>query len=194
MGFMKGFMKNQPASFNNLDCQMQSIPKIQSDKRSLPSTNLPLLSRIRLFFRQHLALENRRKVKRFLHLSHVWQSQEVKDRKPLGQDQHRSAPLDLIAGDLVRVRTQEEILATLDSEGKLKGCAFIDVMWPYCGTTHRVFKPVHRFVDERNYKVRNTHGMVLLEGVMCEGTSFYGSCDRSCFFFWREEWLEKIER
>jgi len=26
----------------------------------------------------------------------------------------------------------------------------------------------------------------------CQGTSDYGRCDRSCFYFWREEWLEKI--
>jgi hypothetical protein len=90
------------------------------------------------------------------------------------------------------VRSREEILATLDEEGKLKGCSFIDVMWQYCGTTQKVFKPVHRFVDERNYQVRNVRGIVLLEGVMCDGTDFYGSCDRSCLFFWREEWLEKL--
>jgi hypothetical protein len=27
---------------------------------------------------------------------------------------------------------------------------------------------------------------------MCQGTKDFGRCDRSCFFFWREEWLEKL--
>jgi hypothetical protein len=186
-------MKNRLKTSNLNDCQMQSIPKIQQDKRFYPSSDLPLSNRIRLFFRRHLDLETRRKIKKILHFSHVWQSDEINNQKSIAHEQVQPAPLDLVAGDLVRVRPRGQIFATLDSEGKLKGCAFIDVMWPYCGTTHRVFKPVHRFVDERNYKVRNTHGMVLLEGAMCDGTSFYGSCDRSCFFFWREEWLEKIE-
>jgi hypothetical protein len=28
---------------------------------------------------------------------------------------------------------------------------------------------------------------------MCKGTAEFGTCDRSCFVFWREEWLEKID-
>jgi hypothetical protein len=25
------------------------------------------------------------------------------------------------------------------------------------------------------------------------GTPDYGRCDRACFYFWREEWLEKLD-
>jgi hypothetical protein len=32
---------------------------------------------------------------------------------------------------------------------------------------------------------------VLLDGVMCDGTE-HGGCDRSCFLFWREEWLKRV--
>ena len=63
----------------------------------------------------------------------------------------------------------------------------------YCGTTQRVHKRMERFVDERDLRVKRTKGIILLEGVMCQGTADFGSCDRSCFYFWREEWLEKIE-
>jgi hypothetical protein len=51
---------------------------------------------------------------------------------------------------------------------------------------------VERFVDERDYRVKKASGVVLLEGSLCQGTELYGPCDRSCFFFWREEWLEKV--
>jgi hypothetical protein len=98
----------------------------------------------------------------------------------------------LQAGDRVRVKSREEIQATLDSWNRLKGCDIMEEMWPYCGTTQRVLKRVERFLDERDYRVKRCKGIVLLEGLICEGTVDYGPCDRSCYYFWREEWLEKI--
>jgi hypothetical protein len=98
----------------------------------------------------------------------------------------------LKAGDRVRVRSHQEIQATLNPWGELKGCSFMEGMTQYCGTSQRVFKSIERFMDERNYQMRKAHGIVLLEGVLCEGTDALGRCDRSCLFFWREEWLEKI--
>ncbi len=97
----------------------------------------------------------------------------------------------LNAGDLVRVRSREEIQATLDRWRSLKGCAFLDEMTRYCGTTQRVLKRVERFIDEKDYRLKKARGIVLLEGVLCSGTGVTGRCDRACFFFWREEWLEK---
>jgi hypothetical protein len=94
--------------------------------------------------------------------------------------------------DLVRVRSREDIQATLDRWNQLKGCSFMEEMWLYCGTIQRVYKKVERFMDERDYLVKRCKGIVLLEGVMCEGTKDFGQCDRSCFYFWKEEWLEKL--
>ncbi len=94
--------------------------------------------------------------------------------------------------DLVRVRSRDEIQATLDRWNRLKGCTFMEEMWPYCGTIQRVYKRVEKFLDERDYLIKRCKGIVLLEGVMCEGTKNFGQCDRSCFYFWKEEWLEKL--
>ncbi len=65
-------------------------------------------------------------------------------------------------------------------------------MAQYCGTHQRVLKPLARFVDERDLSVKTARGIVLLEGVTCSGTADFGPCDRSCLFFWREEWLEQV--
>lgn len=100
----------------------------------------------------------------------------------------------LQAGDWVRVRSLAEIEATLNQWRQLKGCTFMPEMAEYCGTTQRVLKPMKRFVDERDLRVKKSNGIILLEGVMCKGTAEFGSCDRSCFVFWREEWLEKVEK
>ena len=99
----------------------------------------------------------------------------------------------LQSGDLVRVRSKEEIRATLDNWNQRRGCAFLDEMWVYCGTQQRVLKRVERFLDERDYLTKRCKGIVLLEGLICEGTKYFGPCDRSCFYFWREEWLKKID-
>jgi hypothetical protein len=97
-------------------------------------------------------------------------------------------------GDLVRVKSEASIKATLDHWGILKGCMFMPEMAKYCGTNQRVFRRMERFVDERDYHVKQSHGIILLEGLHCQGTSHYGRCDRACFYFWREEWLEKSDQ
>jgi hypothetical protein len=97
-------------------------------------------------------------------------------------------------GDIVKVRSKAEILQTLDKRNRLKGCYFMDEMWQYCGTKQRVLKRVDHFFDECKDLMRKTHNIVLLDGLQCSGELGYNEkCDRMCYFFWREEWLEKIE-
>ena len=117
--------------------------------------------------------------------------------KKLKNDMHTHKIINAVtkplkADDMVRIRSIEEIEATLDENGKTKGCGFMKIQRTYCGTVQRVFKSMERFVEERDFKVKKCKGLVLLEGVMCEGNEIYGRCDRSCLIFWREEWLEKI--
>jgi len=97
-------------------------------------------------------------------------------------------------GDYVKVRSAKEINSTLNAFKELKGCAFLPDMYQYCGTEQRVLKSMRQFMDERDYKLKKVHGVILLENVICNGTPTFGACDRCCFLFWREEWLEKIPR
>lgn len=96
-------------------------------------------------------------------------------------------------GDFVRIKTRKEIFATLDNRNRCGQVTFDDGMWAYCGTTQRVFKIVNKFIDENKWIMRKANNCVLLENVICNGKSALGQCDRSCFYFWRKEWLEKIE-
>lgn len=98
----------------------------------------------------------------------------------------------LAAGDVVRVKSREEIDSTLDAWKECKGCAFLPYMYEYCDTTQTVLIPMQRFLDERDYKVKKCKGIVLLTDVYCTGTPVFGRCDRRCLLFWRVEWLEKI--
>jgi len=94
-------------------------------------------------------------------------------------------------GNRVRVRSRDEIRQTLDNWNELARCGFMEEMWEFCDTEQVIFKRVDRFLDERDYRVKRVRGIYLLEGLICGGTVDFGPCDRSCFFFWREEWLEK---
>ena len=185
-------MINKPESHDQ-KCQIQSMAKMGNEKGFDAAEHLPFQKRARLTLRRNLSLNYRRRVKRSLLSLKTWW--ENINRNPNIPTDHSIShkPLNLKAGECVRVRTKEEIQATLNPWNELEGCAFISAMWQYCGTTQRIFKLVERFVDERDYRVKYVLGVVLLEGVNCNGTSFYGKCDRTCFFFWREEWLERLQ-
>jgi len=99
--------------------------------------------------------------------------------------------LGLQPGELVRVRSIDEILATLNRKRRCRGLLWMTGMRKYCGNQYRVYRRVERIVQETNGEFRNMKDTVLLEGVMCDGKAF-GGCDRSCFHFWREAWLERV--
>jgi len=167
-------------------CQIQGI--IQSSP-SIREKGLSPLIRIKRLLKRHLSIGFQKKIK-----GAISSVRDVFDRVQGKQVKQNSAmnalPRQrLNAGDLVRVRSREEIQATLDRWKSLKGCGFLDEMANYCGTTQRVLKRVEQFIDERDYRLKKAGGIVLLEGALCSGG---GKCDRACFFFWREEWLEKL--
>jgi hypothetical protein len=113
---------------------------------------------------------------------------------PLGQQAPR-ADLDLRPGDLVRVKSYEEILATLDQKSSSRGLAFDAELVPYCGKTYRVKTRVHRFVDERTGRLKKLKTpAVILDRVVCKGR-YSGQrmfCPREIYLWWREIWLERI--
>jgi hypothetical protein len=108
----------------------------------------------------------------------------------------RSRPAsDLKPGDIIRIRTKEHIQKTLDKNNKFEGCYFMYEMWQYCGSQHKVLKRVDYFFDERESRLLKAHNVVLLEGVYCPGYRgvLLPKCDRNCYLFWKEVWLEKVE-
>lgn len=100
----------------------------------------------------------------------------------------------LAVGDLVRVKSLEEIKATLNRQGCNRGLWFDpDEMAPLCGKELRVSRVIERLIDERNGKLRGfpSHTVVLSE-IACSGV-FKRFCSRGLFHFWRTIWVEKIE-
>jgi hypothetical protein len=100
--------------------------------------------------------------------------------------------LDLQPGELVQVRSKEEIIATLDSENRNRGLVFDSEMLPYCGGIYRVLRRVNRIIDEKTGKMMNMkHPCIVLEGVVCQ-SDFHRLCPRAIYSFWRESWLKRV--
>ena len=100
--------------------------------------------------------------------------------------------LRISSGDWVEVKSFEEIFNTLNEEGKLRGLAFMKEMKQYCGRRFKVFKRLERIILETNGELRRIRlPTFLLEGAFCSGEA-HGDCDRSCFCFWREDWLKPV--
>jgi hypothetical protein len=106
--------------------------------------------------------------------------------------QSRAQPveaLNLNPGERVRVKSEPEIVATLDKCDQHKGMAWMPMMRDCCGKEFTVYKRVNKIVLESTGEIRKLKNTVLLESAICNG--IYG-CDRSCFFFWKEAWLERV--
>ncbi|ROO82734.1 hypothetical protein EDD29_0217 [Actinocorallia herbida] len=103
------------------------------------------------------------------------------------------ATLDLKPGELVRVKTIEEINATLNA-GKLnRGMGFDEEMSRFCGRTARVRSRVARCLDERTGQMMEMKTpAVILEGLFCEG-AYGANCPRAYVPFWREIWLDRVD-
>jgi hypothetical protein len=117
----------------------------------------------------------------------------LKGTTPVGQPTPRR-DLGLQAGDLVRVKSYEEILATLDVRLSNRGLSFDAELVPFCGKIFRVSTSVERFVDERTGALRRMKTpAVILEGVSCKAL-YSGQrmfCPRGIHLWWREIWLER---
>jgi hypothetical protein len=175
---------------NKKECQIPCLPNIAEGYAKVGPQ--PFINRLKRTFARPWNYYIKKKVRKYSDLLFTSFADHHYNLQKFNQKIAVSPDLGLQAGDLVRVRSKEEIEATLDRWKELKGCGFLDYMWQYCGTSHRVLKVMEKFLDERDYKVKKCKGLVLLEGVICHGTPIFGQCDRCCHFFWREEWLEKI--
>jgi hypothetical protein len=114
---------------------------------------------------------------------------------PTGQKTPKGEPLNLQAGEFVRVKGFKEILSTLNGEARNRGLLFSQEMVPYCGQVARVQSRVSRIIDEKTGKMLHFgNDCLILENVVCRGRYNAGLsfCPRSNYPYWREIWLERV--
>jgi hypothetical protein len=106
-------------------------------------------------------------------------------------------PVGLQKGDLVQIRSKEEIAATLNRLGRNRGLSFAPEMVRYCGGTYRVRDRVEKLIDERTgAMIEPKRDCVILDGVTCpgeDGAFAFLFCPRGTFPFWREAWLRRVK-
>ena len=100
--------------------------------------------------------------------------------------------LDLQPGELVEVKSREEIFQTLDQSGHNRGLRFDIEMLRYCGKQARVQRRVNRLIDEKTGKMVHIKGdCIVLDGFIC-AADFHQSCPRGIEEYWREIWLKRV--
>lgn len=103
--------------------------------------------------------------------------------------------LDLQPGELVRVKSHDEILQTINASSRNRGLLWDAEMVPYCGGTYRILKRVTKIIDEKTGKMQEFRNpCLILDSVICQ--AFYSGCrmfcPRSIYPYWRELWLERL--
>jgi hypothetical protein len=105
----------------------------------------------------------------------------------------RREKLDLVPGELVQIKTVNEIKATLDANKKNRGLYFDVEMVPFCVRTCRVRARVNQIIEEPTGKMMKIPGdWILLEGTACTG-KYHRSCARAILPYWREMWVRRAD-
>jgi hypothetical protein len=102
------------------------------------------------------------------------------------------AVLNLRAGELVQVRSEEEILQTLDENGMYESLPFMPEMRDFCGRQFRVYRRADKACDTIEWKtLRRMRNAVHLEDLRCNGAA-HGGCQAGCLIYWKEAWLKRV--
>ena len=103
--------------------------------------------------------------------------------------------LNLKVGEVVRVRSKQEIMRTLNSQQRNRGLFFDVEMTAFCEKdSYRVLTLVEKIIDEKTGKmIKMPNSCLILDGVTCSGRLSQSRmfCPRSIYPYWREIWLER---
>ena len=100
----------------------------------------------------------------------------------------------LLVGDVVEIRSLDEIRNTLDASDCLDGLPFMPEMAAFCGQRAVVFRCVDKIYDYgRSKTLRRLKDVVLLAGLRCDGSAHYG-CQTACYLLWKKIWLKPVAR
>ena len=95
------------------------------------------------------------------------------------------------AGDVVEVRSEAEILATLDDRGCVEGLPFMPEMLQFCGQRFQVRAVAHKTCETalKTAQGRRLQSAVHLGNLRCDGSA-HGGCEAECALFWKDAWLK----
>ena len=110
----------------------------------------------------------------------------------MGTVARQSVDRELAIGDVVEVRSAEEILAGLDERGELDALPFMPEMLQFAGRRFVVDKIAFKTCDTATWTgMRRMTDTVHLKGLRCDGQA-HGGCQAGCLLFWRTSWLTRV--
>lgn len=103
----------------------------------------------------------------------------------------RTPIVDVAPGQLVDIRTKDEIMPTLGPDNRNRKMWFDAEMLPFCGTRAVVDRHVQRIIDEKSGKMMKLGDCVVLDHVVCQGI-YHRFCPRELDVYWRSSWLRPV--
>jgi hypothetical protein len=112
-----------------------------------------------------------------------------------------SETLHLKPGEVVRIKSRAEIVATLDNKRRNRGMGMCYEVTRCCGHEAEVRYRVDRIIDEQSGEMRDMRDTVALGAMRGEKTlgeeclcyAELGDCPRGELMYWREIWLERVD-
>jgi hypothetical protein len=113
-----------------------------------------------------------------------------------------STTLNLKPGELVRIKSRDEIVATLDNKRRNRGMGMCYEVTRCCEHEAKVRYRVDRIIDEQSGEMRDMRDTVALGPMRGAGTlgeeclcyDELGDCPRGELMYWREIWLERVHQ
>jgi hypothetical protein len=100
--------------------------------------------------------------------------------------------LNLQPGELVEIRSLDEMRETLDTRGRNRGLVCDIEFKKFCGKRYRVLSRMDRMICESSGEMREVKGTVFLDGHTCLCARVFGGCPRQEYCYWREVWLRRV--
>jgi hypothetical protein len=188
---------------NHYFCQNTQLP---TATEAFPGRQKPWM--LRIVFRE--IRNGDLSVSEILKLFVLWSWQRL--RRTVHGDQwlrgnHKQTPavsLGLKPGELVRVKSRAEIVATLDGHRRNRGMVIDYEMTRYCGGYAEVRHRLDRLIDEKTATMRKMTDTVILRNMRSKMSKLrdleclcfdeLGDCPRGELMYWREIWLERANR
>jgi hypothetical protein len=125
-----------------------------------------------------------------------WWGRRYPDLCGLAGAKTPTANMNLQAGELVQVRSKDDIMRTVNTDLRNRGLSFDVEMAPYCENgDYRVLRRVERIINEKTGRMMTMpNPCIVLDGVVCSGNySMHRMfCPRAVYPYFREIWLKRV--
>ena len=124
-----------------------------------------------------------------------WRGQRYPHLCGLAGAKTPSSTLNLKPGEMVQVKSKDEIMRTLNADLRNRGLYFDVEMVPFCEAgDFKVLGRIEKIIDEKTGRlIKLPNPCLILDGVTCGGnlSSSRMFCPRSVYPYWREAWLKR---